>query len=135
MQSGKNFLIVDDDADHRNILILQLRKIDPSIQLFIASDGEEALRTMREEMIVMPDLIFLDLNMPRMDGKEFLIEIKKTSGFKHIPVVIYSTSSNQKDIDDTFKLGAAFYIPKPDKLTELREALINLFSNLFNKTF
>lgn len=130
MQPSKILLIVDDDPDDRNMLILQLKKIDHSIQFFTASDGEEALYTLQQEMIVIPDLIFLDINMPRMDGKEFLIEIKKTSDFKHIPVVIYSTSSNQRDIDDSFKLGAAFYIPKPNELSELRQALTDLFSRL-----
>ncbi|HEY0047074.1 MAG TPA: response regulator, partial [Flavobacterium sp.] len=71
----------------------------------------------------LPDFIFLDLNMPEKGGKECLVEIRKHSKLKEIPVIIYSTSSSKKDIDDTYELGANLYITKPNSFTELRKAV------------
>ena len=127
MNSNK-YYIVDDDAEDRDLLIEALLSIDKGGQCFTAKNGEEGLQKLAEDVIPLPDFIFLDLNMPRQNGKQFLIEIKKIKRFSHIPVVIYTTSSDEKDREESKQLGALYYIPKPDGFDEICNALLSVFS-------
>lgn len=86
-----------------------------------------ALRQLNEKDII-PGFIFLELNMPRMDGKGCLGEIKKSARMKHIPVIIYSTSGNQAEIEETRKLGASYFLIKPTSFTDLNDAISKYFS-------
>lgn len=131
METHKILLLVDDDPDDLEMLEMQLKKISSSFQIFTAMDGEDALETLEKKMIIAPDLIFLDINMPIMDGKQFLREIKKNSRFRSIPVIIYSTSKSQKDVDETAELGASFYLSKPDSPAELRKSLVKILNSFF----
>src|SRR6266487_683666 len=97
------FLLADDDADDQQLFKEALNEIDKSIRCLTASSGEEALNKLKTDLKQLPDYIFLDLNMPRMNGLECLVEIKKTNTLKHIPVIIYSTSSAEKDVEETRK--------------------------------
>jgi CheY-like chemotaxis protein len=126
MAAAKVLLLVDDDQDDLEMLEMQLRKIDSALQIFTAMDGEDALETLHKKMMLEPDLIFLDINMPGMDGKQFLREIKKDSKLRHIPVIIYSTSRSQADIDETSQLGASSYLSKPNNHHELRNSLTGI---------
>ena len=93
-----------------------------------ASNGREALdKLIRNEF--QPDLIFLDLNMPLMSGKQFLEELKNYEELMKIPVVILSTSSDSKSIMETKALGAKHFITKPDKFTVLEIKLKEFFTN------
>ena len=132
MATGKVLLLIDDDQDDLEMLEMQLKKIDSALQIFTAIDGEDALETLQKKMILEPDLIFLDINMPIMDGKQFLREIKKDSRLRHIPVIIYSTSKSQADMEETSKLGATSYLPKPNNHHELRNSLTSLLQKLLN---
>ena len=116
-------LLVDDDEDDKEIFFLALRDVNPSIKCHVASDGLEAL-SMLDDPSAVPDYIFLDLNMPLMSGKECLVEIKKRPHLKHIPVIIFSTSASQKDIQDSLELGAASFITKPPLIASLTERLL-----------
>ena len=95
--NANKYYIVDDDAEDRDILIEALCSINKNGQCFSAKNGEEGLQKLFEDVIPFPDFIFLDLNMPRLNGKQFLIEIKKKERFSHIRVVIYTTFSYDKD--------------------------------------
>ena len=77
-----------------------------------------------------PDFIFLDLNMPRMNGRQCLTELKKQPGLCNIPVVIYTTSSENRDREETLALGAAAFITKPSGIEELIQSLQNVFIHL-----
>jgi CheY-like chemotaxis protein len=112
MDKVYTILLVDDDEEDRQIFMDALDEIDPGISCITAGDGRAALRLL-EEQPVLPDIIFLDLNMQGMDGWQFLGEKRKNSRFEAIPVVIYSTSSHVKDIKETKELGAAGFITKP----------------------
>jgi CheY-like chemotaxis protein len=79
-----NILYIDDDAEDREIFREAVQSIDPDIVFNVAQDGLEGLKTIRESSIV-PDFIFLDVNMPRMDGRTFLNEIRKISMLHEIP--------------------------------------------------
>ncbi len=123
MIKKKTFFIIDDDIDDQELFIEAAGEVDGSIQCFTASNCEEALDMLKTGKIRLPDLIFLDLNMPRLNGKQCLAEIKKESNLRDIPVIIYSTSSEQRDIEETSRLGAAYFLTKPNKFEELCKAL------------
>lgn len=112
--------LADDDVDDRSMFEEVITEIDQSIQLTCVEDGMMLLQLLKSENNDLPHLIFLDLNMPNKNGKECLDEIRKSERLKHIPVVIYSTSSSPKDIDDTFDKGANLYVRKPSSFNELR---------------
>lgn len=127
MNSNK-YYIVDDDAEDRDLLMEALLSIDKGGQCFTAINGEEGLQKLAEDVIPVPDFIFLDLNMPRLNGKQFLTEIKKIERFSHIPVVIYTTSSGAKEKEEMKQLGALYFITKPDGFNEICTALVAVFS-------
>jgi CheY-like chemotaxis protein len=122
----KTCLLIDDDLDDQEIFALALSKIRFDFDCTVANNGLEALKRL-ENSSELPDYIFLDLNMPRMNGKECLKELKRSVRLRSIPVVIYSTSSSLSDINDTKQLGAKEFIIKPFSLAELIEKLENFF--------
>ena len=93
----------------------------------VVVDGEEAMAYLRKEReyaeAVLPDIILLDLNMPKKDGREVLAEIKADRDLKHIPVLIYSASSSEKDIRNAYELQANAFITKPLNLDEFIAAV------------
>ncbi|HTB52194.1 MAG TPA: response regulator [Ferruginibacter sp.] len=119
--------LVDDDKDDQEIFVDALKNVDNYIHCITALNGLEALQKLKFELISLPDFIFLDLNMPLMGGRECLIEIKKDSNLRHIPVVIYSTSASKKDIQEALQLGAIF-LQKPNKFNELVQDLLKIIS-------
>lgn len=121
-------LYADDDHDDRDLMSEALTKIDPTISCIIANDGRQALNILKDNT-QLPDCIFLDINMPVMDGKKCLIELKKNKRFRAIPVVIYSTTTDKDEIDELYTLGASTYIQKPNNFTDLYETL-NTFVKL-----
>ena len=127
MNNGKTCFLIDDDIDDQEIFTLVLKSVNPSISCVVASDGIEAVSKLKKDDAFNPDLIFLDLNMPRMNGKECLQEIKKIDRLKKTPVIIYSTSSEQQDIIETRNLGAADYLEKQSSVAELRKKLAHFF--------
>jgi len=91
---------------------LSLLELDHTMQE--AKNGEVALEILKDKSN-FPDLILLDLNMPKMSGIEFLANLKKDENIQHIPTVILTTSDNQKDLEECYKLGVSGYILKPLK--------------------
>lgn len=118
----QHILLVDDDADDQYVFKDALQNVAPSIIVDTAVDGIDALQKLSENR-TLPQLIFLDLNMPRMNGKGFLKEIKSSQTLQSIPVIVYSTSSNPTDIEETKALGAKQFITKPNSYNELCEVL------------
>jgi len=125
----KLLFLVDDDIDDQHVFAEALSEIDDSINLLTAFNGLEALETLREISSRLPDLIFLDLNMPKMNGKQFLKEMKSNSTLAHIPVVIYTTSSAKTDKDETLELGAQGFIVKPDSYGAVCHAIRSVLEN------
>lgn len=122
MTRPSTIFLVDDDADDQEIFLIALKEVDDSIVCVTATDGMEALSKLNDNGF-RPDCIFLDLNMPRMDGKQCLVELKAEPRLRHIPVVIYSTSSESKDVTETLAMGAADFMTKPPGINELIEKL------------
>jgi CheY-like chemotaxis protein len=117
----KSFLLVDDDADDAGLFCEAMKEADSEAVCHLASHGEEALEIL--ERIEAPDIIFLDINMPRMNGWECLAELKTNDAFKEIPVIMYSTSSYQREIDIASEAGALCFFSKPDNFKDLKKML------------
>lgn len=120
-------LLIDDDEDDQDIFKEAACLVRPDVQFLSARDGEQALALL-ETLSSPPDYIFLDVNMPRMDGKEFLKHMKAKPENKAIPVVIYSTSNHKSEFGEFFGLGAAAFITKPSEynllITYLKSLLV-----------
>lgn len=122
----KTCLLVDDDEDDSEIFALAVSEADPSVDCIFASDAVSAL-AMLEDKLFVPDFIFLDLNMPLMSGRECLVEIRKRQHLSDTPVIIYTTSASQRDMEDTHQLGASFFITKPPLISALTGKLLAVF--------
>jgi len=120
-------LLVDDDPGDVDLTqeVLELAKV--RLSLNTVEDGVQALEYLRQEGeyhdVTRPDLILLDLNMPRKDGRETLDEIKTDENLKGIPVVILTTSNSDKDIAKTYTSGASCYITKPVGLEQFQQVV------------
>lgn len=119
-------LIVDDDQEDCELFHEAIHDIDSAIKCWTARDGRHALNILTKEVILLPDYIFLDINMPLMNGKETLIEIKKNTRLRDIPVIMYSTTSDTKEIQGYYKLGAHDFLIKPNNFNKLVEALTSI---------
>ncbi|HUR29874.1 MAG TPA: response regulator [Saprospiraceae bacterium] len=120
MNNKIKLLIVDDDADDRMLFINSVNEIDDQIICITATDGFQALELLKDsEEDTLPSAIFLDLRMPRINGKKCLIELKKEEKLKHIPVIIYTTSTEVEDSIELSKLGAVYFISKPSNPEEI----------------
>ena len=114
-------LVADDDDDDKMLLVDALVEVGINKQnVMLTSDGEELLRAL-PQYASGPCLIFLDLNMPKMDGHKTLREIKSSETLRHIPVIIFTTSSAAGDILATYKMGGNTYFTKPSYYRELVE--------------
>jgi len=120
MQDAVHIFLADDDADDRAIFYEAIRVSFAKAKLTSATNGEELLKVLKEIKTSLPRLVFLDLNMPVKNGHETLIDIRKDDTLKAIPVIIYSTSHDVKDIDKSFYEGADFYITKPTSFSDLK---------------
>ncbi|HEY0652570.1 MAG TPA: response regulator [Chryseosolibacter sp.] len=124
-RTPSRILLADDDADDRELFEEALSDIYPQAVLSTAQDGEELMFILHNYH--KPDLLFLDLNMPRKNGKECLYEIARDPELKKIPIVIFSTSVNPLDIEETFSLGALLFFRKPNSYEELRRNVNDIF--------
>lgn len=113
MRSLKPIMLVEDDAADVLIIKRALRELKIDNELVNAGDGEEALEYLKNEGNERPCIILLDLNMPKMNGIEFLEVAKADNELKTIPVIALTTSESSQDITKCFSLGIVGYIVKP----------------------
>lgn len=126
MNFYKRCLIIDDDPDDQELFLLAAGDLHEAPDCIFANNGVEGLALLNG-LIDLPDFIFLDLNMPKMGGKECLIKIKENPRFKEIPVVIISTSSQHTHREEMQELGALDFITKPPHVTQLTKRLEEIF--------
>jgi DNA-binding response OmpR family regulator len=126
MADFKTCLLIDDDHDDHEIFMMALENVEKPVKLISEYNAASALSRLRN-LTELPDVIFLDLNMPKMNGKQCLVEIRKEKHLNKIPVIVYSTSSEIKDLIETQELGATAYIVKSSSVRELSLALNDLF--------
>lgn len=131
----KTILLVDDDYDDQLLFKDALAEADDSVLYLSANNGIDALEKLNSENITIPDLVFMDVNMPKMNGIDCLKEIKKSEKLKPIPIMMYSTSSFSEYQKECFENGAIGYIVKPDDYWQLCDKLKDILnSELPNKT-
>jgi CheY-like chemotaxis protein len=115
-------LVDDDEADRLLFIdIFSELKLKTIVETF--NNGVELMQSLNEKETLLPHLLFLDLNMPLKNGLQCLKEIRSNEKLKNISVAIYSTSNNQKDIEETFLNGANLYITKPSDFNTLKKVL------------
>jgi len=114
-------LFVDDDSDESYLFNEALEQSGLTIKLSRAKDGNDLLNFLQTQPL--PDIVFIDLNMPYKDGLEALIEIRKDSKFEKLPLVIYSTTKNSNHIDATYKHGASLFVVKPNTFDGMVEVV------------
>lgn len=122
----KDYILItlaDDDEDDRLFFTdaFDELKINTIVNTF--KNGKELLDFLEHPESVLPNIIFLDLNMPILNGIDCLKEIKKNAKFNNIAIAIYSTSSSDQDVENTFVLGANIYIKKPSDFNTLKKIL------------
>jgi CheY-like chemotaxis protein len=120
--------LIDDDLDDQEIFLLAWKQIDPSIECVYANDGIYGLEKLHKESLT-PNLIFIDINMPRMSGIDVLKEIKKITRLQKVPVYMYSTAADPAIIMECKRLGAEDFIKKAPTMSELEHALANILSS------
>ena len=113
MKSNKPIMLVEDDKVDSMTVKRALKEINVSNSLITAENGEQALEYLRDDTNTLPCIILLDLNMPRMNGIEFLHSAKQDERLKKIPVVVLTTSKEERDRMNSFNLGVAGYMIKP----------------------
>ena len=116
----KDLLLVEDSPGDVRLTVEAFRQSDAEIKMHVATDGVEAITFLKREGkhadAPRPDLILLDLNLPKMDGHEVLAQIKADEALKSIPTVILTTSAAEADITESYKLQANCYLSKPVEL-------------------
>lgn len=127
MNRTTTIFLADDDEDDRMMFGEALREVAIQANLHTANDGEKLLSLLSQKALV-PNVIFLDLNMPNKNGKECLKEIRSKAQYDAVPVVIYSTSSNKADLTETYQLGANLYLEKPSSYSALVHALADILT-------
>ena len=113
MKENIVLFIVDDDEDDKKLFMASAKEINERITFVTASDGQEALKLLKDEHNKVPDYIFLDLRMPRVGGAKCLKEIKEDKRLQDVPVFIYTTSADVKDSIELKEMGAVHFITKP----------------------
>jgi CheY-like chemotaxis protein len=118
-------LIEDNPADVR-LTVEALKDARVPNRLHVARDGVEAMRMLKGDAVPRPDLILLDLNLPRKNGREVLAEIKQDEALRHIPVVILTTSQAEQDVLQSYRLGASAFITKPVEIDRFFQVVRSL---------
>jgi len=118
-----HILLADDDEDDRKFFKDAFEEIKINTNVNVVNDGEELMNYLKKPDVILPHILFLDLNMPKKNGMECLSEIKQLDHLKDMAIAIYSTSASEDDIEETFVKGANIYIKKPNDFDELIKTL------------
>jgi CheY-like chemotaxis protein len=121
----RKFLLVDDDSDDTDLFEEAIRNIDESIELHTAPNCKDILKLLKDRKLD-PEIIFLDINMPGMDGWECLSVLKNDKDLRQIPIVMYSTSSVNIDGQRALKQGALGFLEKPSSFLVLKDFLAKI---------
>jgi CheY-like chemotaxis protein len=121
----RRVLLADDDDDDKLLFVDVLKELHIPAKLSSAGNGEILMRMLSEGPL--PELLFLDLNMPLKNGFECLEEIRGEKRFDDMPIIIFSTSSQPSAIDQVFNAGAQLYVRKPNDFTQLKKVIKHVF--------
>jgi CheY-like chemotaxis protein len=126
----KRIFLIDDDADDRDMFREALSLLDIRTEYIESHDGQEGLDRVSAPGFIVPDAIFVDLNMPRVNGLEFVIRLRQLPRYQKTPVYIYTTSASARERVNTITAGATGYIVKHVKLKDLVQELSDVISKL-----
>ncbi len=118
-----HIILADDDEDDRMFFKDAIDELKVKTKVTLVNDGVEMMEYLNNPDNSLPNVIFLDLNMPRKNGLECLKEIRSNSVLKDLSIAIYSTSASEEDIEETFVKGANIYIKKPNDFNDLKKVL------------
>jgi CheY-like chemotaxis protein len=127
-----NILLADDDKDDRFFFKMALDALSTPTQLETVADGEKLMDFLVGNAHQLPDVLFLDLNMPRKNGFECLSEIKRSKILQQLPVIIFSTSFEQEVVNLLYVNGAQYFMRKPAEFSQLKKIIqqtVELFSS------
>lgn len=127
MNRTKKCLIIDDDPDDQEIFQMCLLKVERDVDCWVANTAIEAIAMLRTDDNFTPDFIFLDLNMPKMNGIDCLKELKKIKRLELTKIFMYSTTSEREVVNESKRLGAHDFLVKPSSVSVLREKLHHIF--------
>ncbi|MBP6550582.1 MAG: response regulator [Flavobacterium sp.] len=122
-QDSIRITLAEDDEDDRLFFTDAFKELKINTIVNTLNNGRELLNYLEHPETILPNIIFLDLNMPILNGMECLKEIKQNNKFNDIAIAIYSTSASDQDVENTFVLGANIYIKKPSNFNELKKIL------------
>jgi response regulator RpfG family c-di-GMP phosphodiesterase len=120
-------LLIDDDIDDHEIFKIALAQVNQSINCISINESKEAIEKLSTDTSFTPDIIFVDINMPVLNGIECLAEIKKIDHLKNVPVIFYSTFADPEKLGEMKELGAAEYFEKPSDIDLLTAKLSSVF--------
>ncbi len=123
----RNILLLDDDSDDCALFSDAIKEVDSKFKLTITNDSDKLLESLSPSSN-FPELLFLDLNMPKKNGLECLSEIRQNPELKNLPVIIISTSDNQDVVNKSFEVGANYYISKPSSYSKLKQTLAHVLA-------
>jgi CheY-like chemotaxis protein len=123
-----NCLLIDDDLDDQEIFLLCLNEVRPDVECAVANNGVDALQMLNDKESYSPDVIFLDVNMPKMSGMECLTQLRAIPRLKKSCIFIYSTTSEYSAVQRAKELGASEYVMKPTETDQLKKTLDRIFT-------
>lgn len=126
MEEKKKVLYADDDLDDKAWIVEAWETLEFPVQIEFVDNGRQAIDYLQGGNGATPALIVLDLNMPEMDGRQTLQKLKNDPQYRHIPVVIVTTSTSKLDIEVCKRLGASLFLTKPDTHAEWRDIVQQL---------
>jgi len=123
----KTILIVEDEENHILIIRKAMEAIrDINCELLVAYDGEEVMQFLNSPTLPLPDLILMDIKLPKKNGFELLQEIRQQPRLKIIPIIIFTSSNRQQDVQRCYELGGNSYIIKPMNFEEFKQIIFNI---------
>lgn len=123
-----HIILADDDQDDRDFFSDAFEELKIKTKVSLFNDGQQLMNFLLQPDCFLPNILFLDLNMPFKSGIECLHEIKTIDRLKDIVIAIYSTSASDEDIEETFISGANIYIKKPSEFDTLKKILGNVIT-------
>jgi CheY-like chemotaxis protein len=121
-EASRLILLVEDDPDHELLTIRALKKSNVANEVRVARDGEEAIGLLFGAGAIKPQVVLLDLKLPKVDGLEVLRRIRESETARLLPVVVLTSSDEERDVISSYRLGVNSYIRKPVNFTDFAEA-------------
>lgn len=132
MDKKLNLLLADDDVDDCDFFKDAIDEMGLLVNFSTVNNGVELMALLRSGAEANPDVLFLDLNMPKKSGMECIEEIKTTDSMRSIPIVVFSTSMDNTVVDTLYNLGAHYYIQKPGEFKNLKAVIKKAISSFTN---